>query len=502
VSDPWEELVSVALMGTDRRHLDVDVLPDVVRDNASRLDVAAPEALLATASLVHAAERAGRRAAPAQPLEPAGAGTTTEAAGAAAATLARILQSDDLVLLAEWLGLAAETGHHATHQALPALLDLGTAHSAALRAPVAAALGERGRWLAALRPEWGAVLAVSRRDETVPDPWAAEELWSHGDLAQRTAWLRAARADDARRALETLRAGWGAEAPAERAAFVAELGAQLGPDDEAFLEPVLDDSRAEVRRAAADLLRVLSGSAYSERMLARATAWVRIERGLLRSRLVVEPVDERDAALKRDQVPDPPKGSGGRRAWFLEQVLARVDPARFAAALGADADGVVKLAAGSDWSAPLLAGLSAAASATGDVAWCRGLVGHDPTANLALVGRLPAQEQARAIRASTASGWDAGGLLRLAQELPRPWPSDVATSFVAVVAQARDPHPSLLRPLLDAVAHAADASDAGPVLAALRDRVSAYAPGSANWSAASAALDVLTTRHRMREELT
>ncbi|HET7902680.1 MAG TPA: hypothetical protein VFL59_15965, partial [Candidatus Nanopelagicales bacterium] len=120
----------------------------------------------------------------------------------------------------------------------------------------------------------------------------------------------------------------------------------------------------------------------------------------------------------------------------------------------------------------------------------------------ALVGRLPAQEQARAIRTSTASGLDAVGLLRLAQELPRPWPSDVATSFVAIMAQAHDPHPSLLHPLLDAVAHAADASDADPVLAALRDRVAAYAPGSPNWSAASAALDVLTTRHRMREELT
>ena len=50
MSDPWEELVSVALMGTDRRNLDVDVLPDVVRGPASRLDVAPPEALLATAS--------------------------------------------------------------------------------------------------------------------------------------------------------------------------------------------------------------------------------------------------------------------------------------------------------------------------------------------------------------------------------------------------------------------------------------------------------------------
>ena len=502
MSDPWEELVSVALMGTDRRNLDVDVLPDVVRGPASRLDVAPPEALLATASLVHAAERAGLRSAPVQRLEPVREDATTEAQGSAAATLARILQGEDRALLAEWLELAAASGHHAPHRALPTLLDLGTAHAAALQAPVAAALGERGRWLAALRPEWESVLAAARRDETVLDPWVLEEMWSHGDLAQRTAWLRAARADDPSRALETVRAGWAAEAPAERAAFVAELGAQIGPDDEAFIETVLDDSRAEVRRAAADLLRVLPGSAYSERMLARATAWVRVERALLRSRLVIEPPDERDAALKRDQVPDPPKGSGGRRAWFLEQVLARVDPTRFAAALGADADGVVKLAAGSDWSAPLLAGLSAAASATGDVAWCRALLGHDPTSNLVLVGRLPAQEQARAIRTSSASGLDAVGLLRLAQELPRPWQSDVATSFVAILAQAREPHPSLLHPLLDAVAHAADPTDAGPVLAALRDRVAAYAPGSANWSAASAALDVLTTRHRMREELT
>ncbi len=419
----------------------------------------------------------------------------------AAATLAGLLQTEDYTLVAEWLTVAASTAHHAPHRHLPALLDLAHVHPDRLRTPVAGALGERGRWLAELRAEWGDVLAEARREDDVPDPWGSRQMWSHGDLADRTAWFRAARAGEPALAREELSSGWGSEGPAERAAFVAELRVGLGPDDEEFLELVLDDSRAEVRHAAAELLRALPRSAYSHRMLTRATSWIRLERRLLRTELVVVPPDERDASLKRDQVPDPPKGSGGRRAWFLTQVLARVPLSGFAAAFDTEASRLVGLAATSDWAAPMIEGLATAARVSGNVDWCRALVEHDPSAHLLLAGRLPSAEQARAIRAAAASTHP-GALVRLATDLPRPVSTDVAVAMIEATADVERFPATTQQMVLDAVAHAAPADEPAPVVEALCARIAAFEPGSAQWSAASAALNVINTRHRLREELT
>ncbi len=501
MSDPWEELVSVALMGTERRDLDVEVLPPGVREPASRVEATAPERLLAAASLVHVAERAGALGPQTEPLVPAPVDSTADVSAAAAATLARLLQGGDRALLAEWLGAAASTGHHVPYRLLPPLLDLARSHAEVLRRPVAGALGERGRWLAGLRPDWEQVLAAARRDAEVPDPWGSRESWTHGDLAGRTAWFRAARAAEPVLAREELRSSWGTEAPAERAAFLAELRIGLALGDEELLEQALGDPRAEVRRTAADLLSSLAGSAYSQRMLERATSWVRIERSLLRSRLVVEPVDERDASLKRDQVPEPPKGSGGRRAWFLTQVLSRVPLQGFSAALGAEAHRIVELAYGSDWAVPLLQGLAEAARTSGNVDWCRALVALDPSAYLGLVGRLPSAEQARVIRMPAAQA-DPGAFVRHVLDLPRPWCTELAVAVVETTAGLRGLHGSTSGLLLDAAAHAAPADDPRPVLDALRAYIGPFDPSSVQWSAGSAALDVLTTRYRMREELT
>ncbi len=500
MTDPWEELVPVALMGTERRPLDVDTLPDGVREPASRLDATAPEVLLAAASLVHVAERAGARGPETEPIGRAPADATAEVAGPAAATLARLLQGEDRALLAEWLTVAAATGHHAPHRHLPTLLELARTHADRLRVPVAGALGERGRWLAALRPEWDDVLTAARREADVPDPWGGRERWTHGDLADRIAWLRAARESDPALAREELRSSWSSQAADERARLLSELRTGLGPDDEELLETALDDRRGEVRRVASHLLALLPGSAYSQRMLARATSWVRLERSLLRTRLVVEPVDELDASLKRDQVSDPPKGSGGRRAYFLTQVLACVPLRELSLALEADASRIVALAAASDWSMSLLSGLSASAQRSGDVDWCRALVEHDAALHVLLIAHLPAADQARAIR--SAGPQMSGDLTRLAQQLPRPWSTEVALAVVEATGGMRALHPSTPQLLLDAAAHAAPADAPGPVIDALRARVASFEPGSALWSAASAALDVLTTRHRLREELT
>ena len=82
----------------------------------------------------------------------------------------------------------------------------------------------------------------------------------------------ALRAEAPASALELLTASWATEPSTTRAAFVAAMSTGLGADDEDFLEAVLDDSRKDVRAAAAALLRGLPGSRRAARLRRLALA--------------------------------------------------------------------------------------------------------------------------------------------------------------------------------------------------------------------------------------
>ena len=80
-----------------------------------------------------------------------------------------------------------------------------------------------------------------------------------------------------------------------------------------------NDRRADVRRRAADLLGALPGSDLNRRMAVRAARATCASRT---ARLTSTPPTGRDAAMARDGVSDPPAGAP-RRAWWLAEVLAR-----------------------------------------------------------------------------------------------------------------------------------------------------------------------------------
>src|SRR3989442_11450638 len=65
--------------------------------------------------------------------------------------------------------------------------------SVELRQWLAPVLGERGRWLGALNPQWGYASGV----EETADP---ELVWQEGSVEQRLALLRSERATDAAKA--------------------------------------------------------------------------------------------------------------------------------------------------------------------------------------------------------------------------------------------------------------------------------------------------------------
>jgi hypothetical protein len=269
--------------------------------------------------------------------------------------------TSDPELLADLLTVAAGAGYRAPAPLLPALLDAAT-RTVALRPAVIAALGSRGRWLATHREDWrrtvesGSVPA-SRAPADIaalgPAGQPASDdprAWETGTRAERVAYLAVLRAREPAAARELLAAGWSRETAEERAQLLAVLLRGLSPDDEEFLEAVLDDRASWVRAAARRLLRQLPESAFNQRAARRAAQVLRLRRDAGGHRLEARMPDGTAPAkhapaggsaaaagegtaslpltaddLARDGITTSPPGPGiGTAAWLLTQLIAAV----------------------------------------------------------------------------------------------------------------------------------------------------------------------------------
>jgi hypothetical protein len=289
----WRELVSTALLGTERRDTIAAAPLDVTRQTPE-------EELLARAAATAVYSRAGARPqSAATPLPAAPAETLPRCSPGAALRLSMIVDGDFGGVLDEWLELARARGVRAPEELLPALF----AHAPGRQEAILAAAGERGRWLALVDDSYA---------------WAAagDDVWETGTLEARRTWLRERRRAHPEAARDALAETWHSEDPRGRALLLAELATSLSSADEELLEQALDDRRQEVRTTAAYLLSRLPESAYACRMADRARALVRIGR-----RIDAGLPEELDDAAARDIVlTKPPKGTG-ERAWWLQQIL-------------------------------------------------------------------------------------------------------------------------------------------------------------------------------------
>lgn len=315
-ADEWDDLVTAALIGTDRRTSHE------------------PGGLLDRAALLTAARRAGQLPAAGEPPPPAADDPRRMPGRAATARLALMLRGTRSSLLPEWLTAAAARGQRPPDHLLPALLSLARA-TPAVRPLLASS--PRARWLATLNPDWA-----------FPEFITADDVrtWRFGKLAERRAYLTALRRADpaAARELITLDAP-----PTERAAFLAVLADRLSPDDEPLLERCLDDRAADVRAKAADLLTRLPTSAFTTRMSKRRSATLR-------------------GATVHPSEPDPRDGITGSPRTRVQEVMAR-------APLPPDPDQLLAADLG-EWTDPLVTGWVRAAIARRDPRWTTALIDY------------------------------------------------------------------------------------------------------------------------------
>lgn len=491
----WADLSAAALLGTERRPPDLAALPPGLAPPPGSGDPAVR--LLDAAAMLTPYRRAGAR--PAVPEVPVPAEVGAEPGRPvrpiAGAHLTRILDGgkSSKELLVEWAGAAAAGDWRPPPALLPALLD-AAARDGELAAAVLPALGARGRWLAAFRADWAALLAVRGVETDDPD------AWEHGERADRRGYFGRLRRTDPDAAARLLAATWARENGEDREWFAELLSTAPVPADEELLETALDDRRRSVRHFAAIALTQLPASAYAGRMADRARAAVRPERRRLRTVLAVTPPEECDPAMVRDGIsPKPPNGTG-RQAYWLRRILGAT-PLEVWAAIAPPA-ALLELRVEGDWRDTLLAGWRDAALRRRDPVWAAALAGHGlpPDLLIPLIRALDPPDRARTLQVALGrrEPLPASTLTALLATCPAPWPAELAAAALARLPRPDTGPPDWsVRQLLTLLSVRFD-PDRAPAVAAMADRLHPDSP----WRPPlREVLDTLTFRHRMLEEL-
>ncbi|MET7985543.1 DUF5691 domain-containing protein [Streptomyces sp. NPDC005281] len=525
VGGSWEELVTVALLGTDRR-----TLPG---QHSGRR---APAGLLDAAAVETVRRRAGVRPARAAARpEPAAPDPRTALPPAAARRLATLLADrpgaggggrrgaapDLMELLPQWLALANTRGFAAPPQTLPALLDAARGRTD-LRPAALAFAGPRALWLARLNPEWRFALRSSSGGAAALPEEADEiqRLWQEGLFAERVALLAAVRAKDPSAGRELLVATWATERAEDRLMFLDSLRSGLCAEDEAFLERSLADRSRNVRATAAELLSALPGSALASRMAARAVTCVAVDRTHGTPEIAVEAPHECDAAMERDGVvPKPPAGRG-ERSWWLGQLVEAAPLVTWRERLGGRSpEEVVALPVADGWQGELHAAWCRAAVRQRDPAWSRALLGSPSAPEAGGPGAVSLAERAKLL-ATLGSGeraeWVAGfigthGLSEAFQLLgvcAVPWAGNLGRAVVDALDIARDAgsYPWSFSGVMGLAERCLDPVEAGRLegLTSVPDESEHTAPGAGDYWAEAFQRLVTTLRLRaaMSAELT
>ncbi|RDI68678.1 SWIM zinc finger family protein [Nocardia pseudobrasiliensis] len=422
--EPAAELLSVALLGTARRTVDPEQLPEPVAAAVAAGTGDSAEALLDTTIAYDLYRRGGVSPTAVTLPEPAPDDPRPRLPARAAARLARML-AEGSPFLAEWFDIVAPREVRAPDALCSLLLDQAKTR-ATLREPLLRLAGARGRWLAGRNPQWRNLVRAEADDASA---------WSHGRPIERRAWLTALRERDPKAARETLSGSWRAEPGSARADLLAVLADRLTGDDEPLLESALDDPRADVRRVAADLLARLPESALAERMRQRAARWITLRD----YRLVVDLPAALDDSARRDGLADrttdtPYRADGvpDIAAEWLRRLVAAT-PLRHWDELFAEPERALTVPMDDRVLGPMFAGWADAARSQREPRWAAVLfevltttptLGTDLEVRRELFGLLPLDERVRRLR-QLDSSWLAEAELLIAA-VPRPWPMPLA----------------------------------------------------------------------------
>jgi Family of unknown function (DUF5691) len=251
MSQSWETVVAVALLGTDRQKTLPAMTEGSIKTLLDQVDAGDAEGwVLSAAGTLAAYQQAGQKSEQrAERLtEPAEVETPALEDATYLPFLQMIFTQGFQPALPEFLSLLQQSGQCIPPEFLPQLLDWGHFHTE-VRSPLKSVIGPRGEWLARLNPKWRYAQATPH----APNPEEWKDIWETSDRTVRINLLREWRSQNSSTARELVESTWKQDTAKDRAAFLECFSVGLTLADEAFLEVGLGDRSKEVRAVAVDL---------------------------------------------------------------------------------------------------------------------------------------------------------------------------------------------------------------------------------------------------------
>lgn len=356
----WQEIVKVALLGTERSQLSIATL-QYLETLGVDIDEEETTVLLQAAALFHQQQKV---ALPFSEFtgdlpEPITDTSLQVCSIHSSHHLQLILNQSFPDVLNEFIVHLNENKKELPPELLPDLLTASLKDDFLFQ-QLKPALGQRGKWLINSNPNWQ---KLAENDD--PNSWLT------GRIAERLALIRYLRKTAPELAITLLESTWKQESLADKLSFLELLKTGLNNHDEDFLEQQLDNSRKEIRLAAADLLANLSESEFVGRMYQRVEECLYFQAG----KLIIELPEEVSAAEKRDGIQASAiLYAGGMRASHFGQLLANVPPELWEIYLATSPEKSLQLFLRTDWQTTVLPALLAASIRFQNSHWITAIV--------------------------------------------------------------------------------------------------------------------------------
>lgn len=365
----WREIVSAAIVGTERQRFelsaDVDnrlsrVLRSLKSDNNET-------ALLRSAAITGVYLKNGVNSAADKEDSPVAAPDEKLAfiSRQSEQYLATMLAGNHPKILSEFFDLAAEKKRVLPPEFLAEALDLGSSKRD-LRKFILPVLGARGRWLARYNNDWRWALIEEN----------AVEIWENGSRDERLLAIEVLRRQNPAEIRELLSRDWQSESAKDRAAFLEVLRINLNKSDESFLDKILQtDKSIDVRRVAFDLLLGITDSNPVEIITQRAAALFNFKTGgfLSRPKIEINFPENFEKEAKDDVLNNlelyPGEKDLGKKAVKIVKLLGSVPPKIWEEKFSTKKEIIIEAAKQSDWQTALLSGWKSAAVNFADREW-------------------------------------------------------------------------------------------------------------------------------------
>jgi len=252
--ETWNNILNTALLGTDKKQLNVaelstDLLDAFVQISANNT-ADKEELFLQITAAAFNYRQCGIAPVTKNELsiEKAAEEERPYCNTAALAVLKDIIDDQSMPLVKYWLQHCNAKQQLVTPENIPLLFDTATTNKK-LQPLITACCGKRGAWLSSFNNNWN--FYVSDNDE---------ETWQNGTTEQRRAILQKTRGTDAAKARTWLQQTWPTENANTKAELLKQIDTNISSGDIQWLESLLEEKSQKVKDVALGLLKQIPGS--------------------------------------------------------------------------------------------------------------------------------------------------------------------------------------------------------------------------------------------------